>query len=347
MHLAKQHIFSSRIFQHVLFWGLSYYILLRIFSTGSQPHHIDYIYTLLFHLPLLIGVYVNLQLLVPKLLGEEKYLLYSFGVVGLILASTQLNLLFFDYLIDILFPGYYFISYYEFTDVVQFFLIYISITSLLKLSRSWFHLAKTEKELAAANRQHLESELKVLKSQINPHFLFNSLNNLYSLSLNNDERTPGIILKLSESLRYILYECHEDLVSLENEIIFLQNFVALQKLRSPFTTAIEFNVTGDAQGVKVAPLLLIPFVENGFKHGVKGDTESGFIKMDLIIEKNQLLFEVENNIGSVDETNIEKKGGIGLVNVQQRLQLIYPDKHRLDIMNSEQNFKVTLKLNLA
>lgn len=347
MHLAKQHIHPSRVFQHILFWGLSYYILLRIFSTGSQPHNIDYIYTLLFHLPLLIGVYVNLQLLVPKLLGEEKYLLYSFGVAGLILATTQLNLLFFDYLIDILFPGYYFISYYEFIDVVQFFLIYIFITSLLKLSRGWFHLAKTEKELAAANRQHLESELKVLKSQINPHFLFNSLNNLYSLSLKGDAQTPAFILKLSESLRYILYECEEDLVLLENEIIFLRNFVDLQKLRSLAGTTIDFNVTGDTREIKVAPLLFMPFVENGFKHGVKGDTKSGFIKIDLAVEKKQLLFQVENNQGSIDEGNIGKEGGIGLENVQQRLQLIYPDKHRLDIMNSEQNFKVTLKLNLA
>ena len=127
-----------------------------------------------------------------------------------------MNILFFDYFVDIIFADYYFISYYDFLDIIQFFLIYISITSLLKLSRGWFQLAKTEEKLALANRKKLEAELKVLKSQINPHFLFNSLNNLYSLALKKDAKTPEVILQLSESMRYIIYECNADRVLLQS-----------------------------------------------------------------------------------------------------------------------------------
>ena len=202
--------------QHSLFWVLSYYILLRVFSTGSEPHTIDYIYTALFHFRLFLGVYINLEFMIPKFLRKEYFLFYFVGASYVILLASQVNILFFDYFVDIIFADYYFISYYDFLDIIQFFLIYISITSLLKLSRGWFQLAKTEEKLALANRKKLEAELKVLKSQINPHFLFNSLNNLYSLALKKDAKTPEVILQLSESMRYIIYECNADRVLLQS-----------------------------------------------------------------------------------------------------------------------------------
>jgi LytS/YehU family sensor histidine kinase len=261
--------------------------------------------------------------------------------------AAFLNLWFFDHLVDKIFTEYYFISYYEFIDIVQFFLIYISTTSLLKLSRGWFQLAKTEEKLALANRKQLEAELKVLKSQINPHFLFNSLNNLYSLALKQDAQTPEVILQLSESMRYIIYECKEDRVSLEKEIAFLKNYIELQRLRSSVETKIEFGVQGNPSNLKVAPLLFIPFIENGFKHGVKGDTNSGFIKIQLEITDQNILLQVKNNKGIVDEVSLEEGKGIGLENVSQRLQLIYPNTHELKVIDGEQDFEIQLRINLA
>src|SRR5690606_29573907 len=136
---------------------------------------------------------------------------------------------------------------------------------------AWFQLSDSKKRLSIAEKEKLDAELRALKSQINPHFLFNSLNNLYALSLKADEQTPAFILKLSEVMRYMIYESNEDCVSLKKELDFIKNYVDLQKLRSDHKARISFHISGKVGKQKVAPLLFIPFVENSFKHGIKGE----------------------------------------------------------------------------
>lgn len=342
------HLFvRNSLWQHLLFWALSFYLLLRIFSGNNAPTRIDYIYNGLFHLTLLPGVYVNLLIFIPRMLGRNKYLLYLLLMMLTIALSSAFNILFFEHLVDYVLPGYYFISYYEFYDIAQFFIAYLGLTTLLKLSKAWFQLSASEKRLSIAEKEKLDAELRALKSQINPHFLFNSLNNLYALSLKEDKQTPAFILKLSEVMRYMIYESNADFVFLKKELNFIKNYVALQKLRSDQRARISFHISGKVGKQKLAPLLFIPFVENSFKHGIKGETGDSYVNIHMEVTGNELLFKVENNKGAVDEVEKGHFNGIGLTNVRQRLALMYPEKHQLTICDEDKTFSVQLKLTLS
>jgi len=190
------------------------------------------------------------------------------------------------------------------------------------------------------------AELKALKAQINPHFFFNTLNSIYSMSLDKDERLPGTVLQLSELMRYFLYESREDLVPLSKEIHVLNDYIALQKIRSDEKLKIKTEMEEDHGQQKIAPLLLIAFVENAFKHGAKGSTGDVFINIKLTTAQNTINFRVENNKGVVDEAGKDDHGGLGLDNVKRRLELIYPQRHKLLIENSDKFFLVQLQLHL-
>ena len=318
-----------------------------MFSGNNELTRIDYIYNGLFHLTLLPGIYINLFLLIPKVLGKNNYFLYLIFMMLTIIISSAFNILFFEHLVDYVLPGYYFISYYEFYDIAQFFIAYIGLTTLLKLSKAWFQLSASEKKLSIVEKEKLDAELRALKSQINPHFLFNSLNNLYALSLKGDQQTSAFILKLSEVMRYMIYESNGNFVLLKNELNFIKNYVDLQKLRSDTRAHISFRISGKVRQQKIAPLLFIPFIENSFKHGIKGKTGQTYVNIDLEVNDNELLLKVENNKGSVDEVETGHFKGIGLNNVRKRLTLIYPEKHHLTICDRNEVFSVQLKLILS
>ncbi len=341
-----QNIARNRALQHVLFWVLSFYVLMRIFAYSDEWATVDLVYTLLFHFSIWLPVYVNLLWLIPSFLRTGKYALYLmllavFAIIGIII-----NLFTFNYLSDILFPGYYFIAYYGFWEIAQFILVYLIATTLIKLSKGWFQNLEIQGKLSRLEQEKSTAELSALKSQVNPHFLFNSLNNLYSLALDKDERTPDIILRLSQTMRYLLYESNAGFVPLEKEMEHLDNFVEMQKLRVGEKVKITFVVEGKPGGKQVAPLLFLPILENGFKHGVKGETENAFISIHLQIADHQLVLKTENNKGTVDE--VEKgQGGFGLENLRRRLNLIYPGKHRLEITDGIHSFTVVLEIDLT
>jgi len=340
-------LLRHRVVQHLGFWVLSFYVLLRIFGTDSEVRPVDYIYDGLFHVTLLAAVYFNILVQIPKLLDRHQYVWYLASVVVSIGFFSQLNIWFFDVLVDFLLPGFYFISYYEWVDIVQFFTVYLGVSTLLKLSKGWFQLAEAKTRLAETRQEKLDAELEALKAQVNPHFLFNSLNNLYALALKGDKKTPESILKLSEVMRYMIYEAKDDKVPLTKEISFLENYINLQKLRSGKLADISLEVEGDAEGHEIAPLLFAPFVENSFKHGVKAETGPSYVKVRVVIGNGSLQFEIKNNKGLVDDVEKSRFGGIGLENVKRRLDLIYPSKHELTIVDGENEFTVNLKLQLV
>ena len=199
-----------------------------------------------------------------------------------------------------------------------------------------------EKIKGNLENEKLVSELAFLKSQINPHFLFNSLNNIYSLAYQKSEKTPEAILKLSEIMRYMLYESNENKVPLLEEIRYLKNYIELQKLRFKDKAYINFEVDEDIQDQKITPLILISFVENAFKHGVATDKENP-ITIVLNVSTNKLFFQVLNrkNTQNKDET-----GGIGLQNVKRRLDLLYKGQYRLHIQDDKDIYSCELYLNL-
>ena len=185
-----------------------------------------------------------------------------------------------------------------------------------------------------------KAELALLKSQINPHFFFNTLNNIYGLVVEKSEKAPEVVLKLSDVMRYTIYEGKEDLVALKDEISYLENYIELHKIRYQKKVDIQFKYEAD-EAVQVAPLLFIILLENAFKHGVEPSTENAYIHLNLKTEGSRILFTIENNYDS----NIPReKGGIGLDNLKKRLAHSYPNRHELKIEKTDTIYKVHLKL---
>jgi sensor histidine kinase YesM len=335
-----------RMIQHLAFWVLSFFVFLNLFKTGIKPEKVDYVYTALFQLSLLPAVYLNLKLLLPKSGNRKRILLYLISLATVIILFSWINYSFCDNWSAKVLPDYFFISYFTFKEIILFFSVYIIITSLLKLSKSWFFVSQLQKELLEKEKQKTEAELRALKAQINPHFFFNTLNSIYSMSLDKDDRLPATILQLSEIMRYFLYESKDNFVPLEKELAVVDSYIALQTIRSGEQLKIEIKREGDVTDQKIAPLILITFLENAFKHGAKGDSENTFIRSAIRTEKDKLIFIVENNKGYVDEIEKGKHSGLGLENVKRQLQLLYPGKHLLSIQDKQDKFYVRLELNL-
>lgn len=336
----------ARVIQHLVFWVLSFYVFLRVFKIGAEPEKIDYVYTALFHLTLLPAVYINLQILLPAVGKKKKWWWNILAVIILIVLFSWINQEFFDDWSKHLLPDYFLISYFGWWEIVIFFVVYIGITSLLKLSKSWFTVNDLQRKLLETEKEKVDMELSALKSQINPHFFFNTLNSIYSMSLEKDERLPSTVLQLSDMMRYFLYESREDFVPLDKEIKVLQDYISLQKIRSTENLDLETAINEVSGRHKIAPFLLITFVENAFKHGAKGSTGGAFIRIALQVDAAVLNFKIENNKGWVDEVESGSHKGLGLENVKRRLELLYPSKHELKITDNVDRFIVNLHLQL-
>ncbi|WP_091405582.1 sensor histidine kinase [Aquimarina amphilecti] len=203
---------------------------------------------------------------------------------------------------------------------------------------------KKEEEMIRNKNENLQTELKLLKSQINPHFLFNSLNNIYALSVIDSDKTQQSISYLSDMLRYVLYECDRPFVSIQKEITYIKNYIKLFSLKNskPYEITTQFNV--DDNSVLIAPMLFIPFIENAFKHS-NIEKPGSFIKIKVISDTADINFEIVNSIPK-EKIEKDKIGGIGLENVKKRLSILYQEKHQLMITTDNNNFTVKLNIKL-
>ncbi len=206
-----------------------------------------------------------------------------------------------------------------------------------------FYTHKREEEITINKNENLQTELKLLKSQINPHFLFNSLNNIYALSAINVTKTQQSISYLSDMLRYVLYECESPFVPLTKEITYIEDYIKLFTLKSSKTYPIETNFMISDNSINIAPMLLIPFVENAFKHSNIEKINNTFIKINITTNKDSISFRIENSVGKKEVVK-DSVGGIGVENVKKRLSILYPEKHSLEIYENENLFKVELNL---
>lgn len=204
---------------------------------------------------------------------------------------------------------------------------------------------KKEEEIIVSKNEALRTELKLLKSQINPHFLFNSLNNIYALSAIDSEKTQQSISYLSDMLRYVLYECEHELVPLEKEITYIQNYIKLFSLKSSKTYSIETDFKIANKNIKVAPMLFIPFMENALKHGNIEKITDTFIRIKIDANEHKVQFEIENSKPESPKVT-DEMGGIGIENVKKRLAILYPGRHELLINETSQAFKVNLNIDL-
>jgi len=333
-------IFKNRWWQHLLFWGVALLILFNIFKGSGTIEKIDVIYTLIFFVPIVAVVYLNLYMAVPKFLRKERYLVYIL-IFLLLLGGGALFLYFlFDSWIDLLLPDFYFISYYTIPALMLYTGVFMVLTTLLKLSRSWFMLLRFE-------RMTTTYQLQSLQSQINPHFLLNSLQTIYALSLEKSEASPEVILQLSDILKYTLYETGQPTVELEKEIAMIRDYVDMYRYRvDPDLTDIRMEEIGDPEGLMIAPMLLIPFIENSFKHGLLSGQEKSFIDIQTDIREDKLMFKVCNSWEESELDEVQHQKGIGIENTRQRLELLYPGRYLLDIEALEDTFIVKLSIEL-
>jgi two-component system LytT family sensor kinase len=338
----------ERLSRHFIYWGF-WTLLWPTINMAKQDGSFSQF--LLFELTVLpvklIYSYLVLYLLIPRFLNKKKYLPFIgwFAALGL-LAGIAVGFLDVHIISPIIFGkdsypvGLDVKVIYKMIDQMQT----VAFVIVIKVVQRQMLEERSSQILA---RQKLDAELKLLKNQLQPHFLFNTLNNLYGMVLTKDEKAPDLLLKLSDVLSYMLYECNDQFVLLEKEVKILKDYMKLEKIRYGKKLNLTFSTDGDFSNKKVAPLLYFPLIENAFKHGpAKLDRESGVI-IHLSMQKEELHFMVRNErieIGEQTQQNIA--GGVGLENVKARLSLLYPDRHELNIKKTEQHFEVNLTLHL-
>ncbi len=291
-------------------------------------------------------VYFHLYVLVPSLLNKKKYIPYFLITVSLVMLYSYCNYTLLKSLpqtwlqqlmqrfVHRITPMY---------DVLEG-VIVLLLTYALKYTLIAFI---TQTELLRLQKEKLQLELNALKSQVNPHFLFNTLNNLYSLTLKNSNKSSEVVLKLSDIMRYVLYQSNEATVPLAKELNFISNYIELQRIRYPENYKIDYSVNGTINGQEIAPLLLIDFIENGFKHGLDKRFNDGWVKININIENNRMQFDAVNSKGLMDDGNmVPSSNGIGLTNIKRRLELMYRGKSELKIKDGEEEYSVHLDLEL-
>jgi sensor histidine kinase YesM len=338
---SKRH-WWVRLFVLLIFWTASYIMLLSIFATSASGWlMIDHIYTSIFIVTILVPVTVNDLLLVPKFLNKGKYAAYFALVILCTMAGAWLNHMLFSTFIDYILPGYYFISYYEYADLLKFFTVFVVAGTLITLSLEWFRLQEDRFRINRLEKEKVAAEFKALANQVNPHFLFNSLTVLYALAVKSSPDTPGAILKLSDILRYVIYQTSAATVSLRSEISLLKDFIDLQRHRIPLSMQIDFAEHISNEDVNVAPMLMLPLLENSFKHCTTSD--QAFVCVKATEENGIFQFTIINHKAT---TSTEAEGGFGLKNLRERLQLAYPGRHSFDISQTKSTFTVTMAIDL-
>jgi sensor histidine kinase YesM len=220
--------------------------------------------------------------------------------------------------------------------------IITGIALMIKLIKRWWNKMKETEQLT---KEKVKAELQLLKSQVHPHFLFNTLNNIYYFTISGSPKAPEMIKKLTDLLNYILHECNHPLVPLEKEIKMIHDYTDLEKIRYGDQMNMSVELPGDCKNKMIAPLLLIPFVENSFKHGTSKVLKAAFIKLSMRIKEDTLYFSLTNNKPPVNDP-IKTKGNIGLVNVKKRLDLLYPGEHILMINEEPEIFTIDLQIQL-
>ncbi|RZL49694.1 MAG: hypothetical protein EOP00_06525 [Pedobacter sp.] len=338
---------KGAIVLHTVFWLILLGIALASIFLGTKPTTKDIVYSYgLFSLLNLSSFYINYIFLIPELIQKrKKYWLYVlafiFTIVACVLIKTVVAVLNPEDLMQFTNKNeIHHVSVNEYVFRSTFFSGFILVSScIIKFSVDWFSNERIQRSLESEKK---DMELQFLKSQLNPHFLFNSLNNIYSLAYQKSEKTADAILKLSEIMRYMIYESNDSWVDLSKEVEYVTSFVELQKLRFKDGAAVNITINGEIDGQKIVPLILISFVENAFKHGIANDLEDP-IKINIIANQKILHFSVSNK---KSKTNKDAMGGVGLNNVERRLQLLYPDRYKLNIVNSATHYTTELMLDL-
>lgn len=300
-----------------------------------------------FVIPQMVLFYANLLWLSCRFLERKKKKTYY----GLLALLVILHVVIFAP-VDLYLDKYYPLDIPHFQDRPVFFIYFgrfmTSMPPLIISALLWksLQLRRRNEESLELKNKMLDAERKALKAQINPHFLFNSLNNIYSLSQIKSEKTGDAILQLSEILRFVTYESEKDTVNIHDELKQIDNFIQLQFLKDENQENVKVSIKQPEQPLQIAPMLLLPFIENSFKHSNFENKAKGWIHIDIHFEAKMILLSIKNsaNLSSSRKDNV---GGVGMENVKRRLSLIYPEKHELSIKQTQETYEVELKIKLG
>ena len=347
----------------VLAWVL-YFSFLILFYSNIFSLNIAVLRALQLTVFHAIIFYINILVLMPRLLEKRKYLLYFISVVGLVILFTGILYIIDFHLkpfgdltitarrVDHIFnPGSNgpapmsssHSSRVVWRGTMRGLYSIFAIVLISIVSRMFFQKISEDKTEAALKNENLMSEMKFLRSQVNPHFLFNALNNIYTLVLLKKDNAPAMLMKLSDMLRYMLYECNDNFVPLQKEISYLKNYIELQQLKTEKKQNIKADFSNVDGSIRIPPLLFIPFMENSFKHSRIVDTNAGWITMTLSTSNENIHFTISNSIPATPIAK-DKTKGIGLENVKRRLELLFPGSYELNITETDKEFTVDLKI---
>ena len=327
---------KRQFFIHIFIWGILYSVILFFVYAEIKDITLKVCFRITFTA---VIFYTNYSLLVPYFLLKKKILPYLFCVVILLLISYLiiLNVFGFEFydsrnLLDKR-PS-------KFTIIIFFNSVIIIIGTIIRLYEQWIENDRINKEIEVKKNK---TELESLKNQLNPHFLFNSLNSIYSLSTKKSNDTPEAVIMLSELMRYMLYKANDKKVFLKDELQYIENYIKLQHIRIAKNKNVKINIKGVISTQKISPLLFISYIENAFKYGTdfNGNTE---IEIDISVKDNELQFKCVNIIGN--RSKDEESSGIGMQNTKNRLELLYPNKHWLTTIENDNKFMVDLKLKI-
>lgn len=337
--------FRYRLFWHILFW-LVVYLMYSLTYGGYMDHYKEeFINNLTLFPARIIGTYTLIYWILPLLLTKNRFTLFAILVpihaflFGFSIWVTIYYLNLFPELYDYSkLPLFYFVKILS--KIISNYGIPVLAVAIIVLKK-WYLEEQQKKKLA---QEKLEAELSFLKSQVHPHFLFNTLNNLYALTLIKSEQTSDVVLKLSGLLDYMIYKSNDRFVSLAKELEILKSYIELEKLRYNNRLELTYKIIGEPDWHKIAPLVLLPFIENSFKHGASNDRVKPKIDIKVEIKDNCLFLQVTNSTFGDKKKDSSLSEGIGLKNVRRRLELIYPKLHSLDIQETKELFVVNLKV---
>jgi len=284
----------------------------------------------------------NNSYLLPNLFDTRKYSYYFLSIFICIISVVVIRYYIGSTIVlgNVPFPNLNKTKYFVLVLATTF--IIFLITTGFYFFKQWFVERQKQDEII---QQQLATELKLLKAQINPHFLFNALNNVYSLTQIEPEKAGEMVLKLSDVLRYMLYDSEKDKIYIEKEVSNIYSLIDLHQIQYDNKANIDFVVSGNVSENLIHPMLLFPFFENAFKHGNLFQQNTSFLKSNLEITNNQLHFYIENSF--VEDSSKDKIGGLGIDNTQKRLELFYPNQHQFSITKEKNIFKVDLKINIV
>lgn len=347
--LLIEKIGKNRVYLHLLYWVGTVLFFGAFWGTDTGDFVKTYYTELITLAPKIAVTYFVLYFSIPKFLFRNQYMMFALFIIlplvvgSVILFVIKLYLVYPYYPPDVIWK-WDFNPYNLMSDAVDINTLMV-LPVMAKIFKYYYKNKQAAETLA---KEKLEAELKFLKSQIHPHFLFNTLNSLYSLTIKKSDAAPEVVLKLSALMRYLLHETNEKFVPLKKEIDYIKNYIDLEKLRYQNRVEISFNVYGNINGSMIAPMLILPFVENAFKHAVNKEIEQTWITIELTMLEDNMTLKVENSLPEEDEviTEIDMAKGIGLRNVKRRLELLYRDKYELKISKDDLSYSALLKLNL-